>query len=292
MAKSELVAALPAGADGGVAVLNADDPLVAAMAAVTAARVVSFGLGADADVRAEDVRLDDAGRPRFRLRVADRRGRRGGAAAARRAPRRQRARGRRGGAAARRDAGRMSRPRSARRYRAAGGGWRSSSEPTASRSSTTPTTPTPSRCGPPWPRWSRWPGAPAQLGGPGRDARARRGVRGRARGGRADWRAGPASGAWSSWGRAPGRVHEAAWPRAPSTERRACSCPTCPLPSPCWTPTLRPGDVVLVKASRSSGLEKGRGRAARGSPDEAGPARGVGRADRHALRHPASPSSC
>ena len=70
VAKSELVAALPAGADGGVAVLNADDPLVAAMAAVTGARVVSFGLGADAGIRAEDVRLDDAGRPRFRLRVA------------------------------------------------------------------------------------------------------------------------------------------------------------------------------------------------------------------------------
>ena len=71
-AKSELVAALPDAADGGVAVLNADDPLVAAMAAVTSARVVRFGLAADADVRAEQVRLDGAGRPTFLLRAGDR----------------------------------------------------------------------------------------------------------------------------------------------------------------------------------------------------------------------------
>jgi UDP-N-acetylmuramoyl-tripeptide--D-alanyl-D-alanine ligase len=50
---------------GGVAVLNADDPLVAAMATRTKARVVTFGRG-DATVRAEDVRLD-AGRARFTL---------------------------------------------------------------------------------------------------------------------------------------------------------------------------------------------------------------------------------
>ena len=71
-AKSELVAALPDAAAGGVAVLNADDPLVAAMAAVTSARVVRFGLAADADVRAEQVRLDGAGRPTFLLRAGDR----------------------------------------------------------------------------------------------------------------------------------------------------------------------------------------------------------------------------
>jgi UDP-N-acetylmuramoyl-tripeptide--D-alanyl-D-alanine ligase len=69
-AKGELVEALPAAravgaAPGGVAVLNADDPLVAAMTARTEARVVTFGRG-DAQVRAEDVRLD-AGRPRFTL---------------------------------------------------------------------------------------------------------------------------------------------------------------------------------------------------------------------------------
>jgi UDP-N-acetylmuramoyl-tripeptide--D-alanyl-D-alanine ligase len=61
-AKGELVEALPA---DGVAVLNADDPLVAAMAARTAARVLTFGLGA-ADVRATDVRLV-AGKPVFVL---------------------------------------------------------------------------------------------------------------------------------------------------------------------------------------------------------------------------------
>ena len=71
-AKSELVTALPSGADGGVAVLNADDPLVAAMSEVTAARVVRFGLGPDADVRAVDVRLDGSGRPTFSLRAGDR----------------------------------------------------------------------------------------------------------------------------------------------------------------------------------------------------------------------------
>ena len=70
-AKSELVAALPAAADGGVAVLNADDPLVAAMAGVTPARVVTFGLGPDAAVRAEEVRLDQLGRPSFLLRAGD-----------------------------------------------------------------------------------------------------------------------------------------------------------------------------------------------------------------------------
>jgi UDP-N-acetylmuramoyl-tripeptide--D-alanyl-D-alanine ligase len=63
-AKGELVEALPA---DGVAVLNADDPLVAAMASRTAARVVTFSESADADVRATDVRLDDLGRAAFRL---------------------------------------------------------------------------------------------------------------------------------------------------------------------------------------------------------------------------------
>ncbi|MGN6605545.1 MAG: UDP-N-acetylmuramoyl-tripeptide--D-alanyl-D-alanine ligase [Jatrophihabitans sp.] len=63
-AKGELVEALPA---DGVAVLNADDPLVSAMAPRTAARVVSVGEAPTADVRAEDVHLDDLGRPRFTL---------------------------------------------------------------------------------------------------------------------------------------------------------------------------------------------------------------------------------
>jgi UDP-N-acetylmuramoyl-tripeptide--D-alanyl-D-alanine ligase len=61
-AKSELVAALPA---SGVAVLNAADPRVAAMARRTDARVVHFGEGGD--VRAEAVELDAELHPTFRL---------------------------------------------------------------------------------------------------------------------------------------------------------------------------------------------------------------------------------
>jgi UDP-N-acetylmuramoyl-tripeptide--D-alanyl-D-alanine ligase len=64
-AKGELVEALPA---GGAAILNADDPRVLAMAARTAARVVTFGVrDRAASVRAADVRLDDLGRPSFTL---------------------------------------------------------------------------------------------------------------------------------------------------------------------------------------------------------------------------------
>jgi UDP-N-acetylmuramoyl-tripeptide--D-alanyl-D-alanine ligase len=63
-AKGELVEALPA---DGVAVLNADDHRVAAMAARTAARVVTFGRSAGAEVRADQVRLDSDGRAGFTL---------------------------------------------------------------------------------------------------------------------------------------------------------------------------------------------------------------------------------
>jgi UDP-N-acetylmuramoyl-tripeptide--D-alanyl-D-alanine ligase len=63
-AKGELPAALPA---DGVAVLNADDPRVLAMASRTAARVVTFGRSAAADVRARDIVTDDLGRPAFTL---------------------------------------------------------------------------------------------------------------------------------------------------------------------------------------------------------------------------------
>jgi len=67
--KGELVEALPPAAEGGVAVLNADDAAVVAMAARTAARVVlTSAAGARAaDVRARDVRLDAAARPSFTL---------------------------------------------------------------------------------------------------------------------------------------------------------------------------------------------------------------------------------
>jgi UDP-N-acetylmuramoyl-tripeptide--D-alanyl-D-alanine ligase len=85
-AKGELVEALPPGTAGpggpagGVAVLNADDPNVAAMAARTQARVVttstdparaevSAEASAAADVRASGVTLDDLGRASFTLHV-------------------------------------------------------------------------------------------------------------------------------------------------------------------------------------------------------------------------------
>jgi UDP-N-acetylmuramoyl-tripeptide--D-alanyl-D-alanine ligase len=64
LAKGELPAALP---PDGVAVLNADDDRVMAMAARTAARVLTFGRSAGADVRAEQVRVDEQGRPGFVL---------------------------------------------------------------------------------------------------------------------------------------------------------------------------------------------------------------------------------
>ena len=66
-AKGELVEALPGADAGGVAVLNADDPLVTTMGTRTNARVVRFGEASDADVRAADVRLDELGRPAFTL---------------------------------------------------------------------------------------------------------------------------------------------------------------------------------------------------------------------------------
>ncbi|MCX4663246.1 UDP-N-acetylmuramoyl-tripeptide--D-alanyl-D-alanine ligase [Streptomyces uncialis] len=66
-AKGELVEALPAAAEGGIAILNADDPLVRAMSARTKARVVLFGESGEADVRAENVRLTASGQPSFRL---------------------------------------------------------------------------------------------------------------------------------------------------------------------------------------------------------------------------------
>lgn len=63
-AKGEIVEALP---ENGVAVLNADDPLVREMAARTRARVVYFGEAPNAAVRAENVRLTRQGRPAFTL---------------------------------------------------------------------------------------------------------------------------------------------------------------------------------------------------------------------------------
>jgi UDP-N-acetylmuramoyl-tripeptide--D-alanyl-D-alanine ligase len=63
-AKGELVEALPA---DGLAILNVDDPLVAAMAARAAAPVVGVGTSPEAQVRAAEVTLDAAGRPAYTL---------------------------------------------------------------------------------------------------------------------------------------------------------------------------------------------------------------------------------
>jgi UDP-N-acetylmuramoyl-tripeptide--D-alanyl-D-alanine ligase len=51
----------------GLAVLNADDPLVARMASRAQARVVTFGESADANVRAEDVTVDEGERASYTL---------------------------------------------------------------------------------------------------------------------------------------------------------------------------------------------------------------------------------
>lgn len=63
-AKSEIVTALP---PGGTAVLNADDRLVSTMPVPSGANRLTFGEGADADVRIVDLTLDELARPSFTL---------------------------------------------------------------------------------------------------------------------------------------------------------------------------------------------------------------------------------
>jgi UDP-N-acetylmuramoyl-tripeptide--D-alanyl-D-alanine ligase len=63
-AKGELVEALPA---TGVAVLNADDPLVAGMAPRTQARILLTGEAPAADVRATDITVDEGGRAAYTI---------------------------------------------------------------------------------------------------------------------------------------------------------------------------------------------------------------------------------
>ncbi len=63
-AKAELVESLPS---DGVAILNADDPRVAAMGSRSAAPVVSFGRGAEADVHASRVTMTHGARASFDL---------------------------------------------------------------------------------------------------------------------------------------------------------------------------------------------------------------------------------
>jgi UDP-N-acetylmuramoyl-tripeptide--D-alanyl-D-alanine ligase len=67
-AKGELPEALPA---DGVAILNSADPRVLAMAARTPARIITFSAepASDANVRAADIRLDELGRASFLLQM-------------------------------------------------------------------------------------------------------------------------------------------------------------------------------------------------------------------------------
>jgi len=67
LAKSELLTALPSAAEGGVAILNADDEASSYLAGRTAAQVWRFGTGHDVDVRFHDVDVRAGGRPRFQL---------------------------------------------------------------------------------------------------------------------------------------------------------------------------------------------------------------------------------
>ena len=65
-AKSELPQALPPADEGGVAVLNADDPLVLAMAGLTRARVFTYGLNPEAHLWADEIESSGLEGIRFR----------------------------------------------------------------------------------------------------------------------------------------------------------------------------------------------------------------------------------
>lgn len=66
-AKAELVQALPAADDGGVAILNADDPLTRAMAGRTTARVFTYGLDDSSDLWADQISGEGLEGIRFRF---------------------------------------------------------------------------------------------------------------------------------------------------------------------------------------------------------------------------------
>jgi len=74
LAKAELVQALPAAGDGGVAVLNDDDERVRAMASMTRARVVTYGLAPRADVWADEIESRGLDGISFRLHHAGKSG--------------------------------------------------------------------------------------------------------------------------------------------------------------------------------------------------------------------------
>ena len=67
-AKGEIFDRLP---HDGCAIVLGDDPLVVEQARRTSARVLSFGEGPQCDVRATDIRLDDLARPSFTMQFDD-----------------------------------------------------------------------------------------------------------------------------------------------------------------------------------------------------------------------------
>lgn len=68
LAKSEMVSALH---ESATAIVNLDDPACRAMMPLAPGRCVSFGESREADVRLLDVTIDEQGRPGFRLEFAD-----------------------------------------------------------------------------------------------------------------------------------------------------------------------------------------------------------------------------
>jgi len=67
-AKAELPEALPPAEEGGVAILNADDERVGAMASQTRARVFTYGLSPEADLWADQIESEGLEGIRFRFR--------------------------------------------------------------------------------------------------------------------------------------------------------------------------------------------------------------------------------
>ena len=70
-AKSELPQALPPGDEGGVAILNADDPLVLAMSGLTRARVFTYGLNPESHLWADEISSQGLEGLRFRFHYGD-----------------------------------------------------------------------------------------------------------------------------------------------------------------------------------------------------------------------------
>ena len=66
-AKAELVQALPAAEQGGVAILNADDARVRGMSRCTQARIFTYGLDRTADLWADDIESEGLGGIRFQI---------------------------------------------------------------------------------------------------------------------------------------------------------------------------------------------------------------------------------